>query len=459
MNLSKVEQGYYKSKVDNTGVLLYLTEELLPSDNSLEKLEYIARKYDIDKNIIALPDLHFKVKNFIPSGMVTPVRGYFSPQLLGPNNDGMGSLRFRIKGGNISNDTISSIFNALKERITMFRRKSDVINHDTLDMIFRSGIQDIIEKWGFSRDDLDAFEDRGCVKIFKNEDIKRFFPETRPKDFPSFVPDHDIYESGKKCIGVLDGTSHFIELFKVDKSLNLKNEKRLDIESNDYFFLIHAGAGDVCLSSHRGYLGNNNNKYLPDTEIGERAYNSFAVAGNYGYANRLYIYKVLKEVLEEFVPDLEFVEIFSDVPHDYIESHEIDNIYVHRKGAAKIFPGSYYNKKHKWRETGTPYLFPSCVGGDAYIISNSTGNPDSLYTVSHGAGRLIRKDKAIDLYKNNNLDDSMKHSIKLFRYGVDKIEGQNPLAFKDMDVIIKTLKKFNLASPITKLKPIASLKA
>jgi tRNA-splicing ligase RtcB (3'-phosphate/5'-hydroxy nucleic acid ligase) len=459
MKLLKSPQGYYTSTIDDTGILLYLTKELLPSDNSLEKLKYIARKYNIDKNIIALPDLHFKVKNFIPSGMVTPIRGYFSPQLLGPNNDGMGSLKFRIKGGALSEGAVSSIFNAIKERIVMFRRESDIINRETLNTIFHTGIQEVIEEWGFSKKDLDAFEDKGCVKKFKEENIASFFPKSRPKNLPSFVPDHDVYKSGKKCIGVLDGTSHFIELFKVDKSLNLEKEKNLNIEKDDYFFLIHAGAGDVCIASHREYLGKNDNKYGLNTDIGQKAYNSFAVAGNYGYANRLYIYKVLKEVLEEFVPKLEFVEIFSDVPHDYIELHKNNDLFIHRKGAAKIFPGSYYKKGHKWRDTGTPYLFPSCVGGDAYIISNSMGNPESLYTVSHGAGRLIRKDKAIDLYKNNNLDESMKYKIKLFRYGVDQIEGQNPLAFKDMDVIMKTLEKFNLSSPISKLRPIASLKA
>jgi len=236
-------------------------------------------------------------------------------------------------------------------------------------------------------------------------------------------------------------------------------QQELDVRETDFFFLIHAGAGDVTILSHRSYLNRNENKYQIDDLVGLSAYNSFAVAGNFGHANRLYIYRVLKEVIADCIPETEKLEIFSDVPHDYLEYHESEDLFVHRKGASKLFPGSHYPEGHTWHKTGTPYLFPSCVGGDAYIIINEAGNSEALNTVSHGAGRLIRKDRAIDLYRDHSLDDAMKHRIKLFRYGVDDIEGQNPLAFKDIDIIMKTFESFNLARPVTKLKPLASLKA
>lgn len=460
MKLYKTTEGYFKSTVNKTDILLYLNEQLLPSDDSLEKLQYIAKNFDIHKRIIGLPDLHFKIKNFVPSGMTIPVKNYFSPMLLGPNNDGMGSLRFRIKGSKISSKNLDKIFTKLKSKISMFRRQKDIINNDILDNIFRNGITDMITEWGFKKSDLIKFENNGCNKTFSSDlKIDSFFSNKRPKNLPDFVPGHDIYERGRKCIGVLDGTSHFIELFKVENFVDQNKSDVLNIKGNDYFFLIHAGAGDICLLSHRSYLNANDNKYYLNSEQGNSAFNSFLVSANYGHANRLYIYKVLKEVLEESISGLEEVEIFSDVPHDYLEYEESNNLFIHRKGAAKIFPSSYYPDDHDWNKTGTPYLFPSCVGGDAYIISNKKGNKNTFYTVSHGAGRLIKKDQAIDRYKNSSLEETMKYKIKLFRYGVDQIEGQNPLAFKDMDTILKNFKNFNLADSIVKLKPIASLKA
>jgi hypothetical protein len=47
----------------------------------------------------------------------------------------------------------------------------------------------------------------------------------------------------------------------------------------------------------------------------------------------------------------------------------------------------------------------------------------------------------------------------LFRYGKDKIKSQNPKAFKNIKLVLKSFNKFNLAYPISLLKPIASLKA
>mgnify|MGYP001168237788 CR=1 FL=1 len=460
MQLKKHPSGYFTSNVNSTEILLYLNEELLPSDSSLEKLDYMAKKFDIYKRIIGLPDLHFKDKNFVPSGMTIPLKKYFSPMLLGPNNDGMGSLKFRVASNSLNDESIDKIFIELKNRIQMFRRKKDIIKESTLRNIFHNGISDLITEWGFDRKDLLKFEDDGCAFNFNlDEDVKSFFPKDRPSNLPDFIPGHEIYERGGKCIGVLDGTSHFIELFKVDKKINQQQSKALGITENDYFFLIHAGAGDICITSHRAYLGENNNKYYTESEIGNRALKSFFVSANYGFANRLYIYKTIKNVIEETLSDLENVDIFSDIPHDYLEAYEDQKLFIHRKGAAKLFPSNYFTKDHIWSKTGTPYLFPSCVGGDAFIITNKDGNKNTFNTVSHGAGRLIRKERAINLYKNNNFNNNLKHKIKLFRYGVDQIEGQNPLAFKDIDLIIKTFQKFNLADPIIKLKPLASLKA
>ena len=106
MKLKEMPQGHFSARVNDTDIVLYLTDDLLPSDDSLQKLEYMAETFDIDKRIIGLPDLHFKDKNFVPSGMTIPLRGYFSPLLLGPNNDGMGALQFRIPGDGLSDVTI-----------------------------------------------------------------------------------------------------------------------------------------------------------------------------------------------------------------------------------------------------------------------------------------------------------------------------------------------------------------
>jgi len=459
MNLIKTNEGCFSSCVNDTSIILYLSEDLLPDDDSLEKLSSIAREFNVHKQIISLPDLHFKVKNFVPSGMTIPLNGEFSPKLLGPNNDGMGALKLRIRGSELNNSDIQKIFTALRENIVLFRRDVDIIDKSLLKTIFMSGVHGIIEELGFKKTDLDKFEDKGCTKKFTNFiEVENAFPDERSQLLPEFVPNHDIFDRGKKCIGTLDGTSHFIELFKVNQTINKEYNEYLDIDCRDYFFLVHAGSGDIGIISHRAYLNKNSNKYNLKEKLGINAFNALAVAGNYGYANRLYIYKIIKEVVTDILSEIESVEIFSDVPHDYLERSS-NNIFIHRKGAVKLSPANCFSTENRWSKTGTPYIFPSCVGGDAYIVSNSAGNQASYYTTSHGAGRLLRKDKAINKYKKINIADTMKNKIMLFRYGVDQIEGQNPLAFKDVDKMLKIFQDFNLAYPVTKLQPLASLKA
>ncbi len=459
MQLNKSESGYFYFERNGVKVILFLTEELFPEDASLEKLVYISQQFPVHERIIALPDLHFKVKNFVPSGMTIPLEKGFSPLLLGPNNDGMGSVRFHISGEHLDDKLITTIFEKLKQRIAMFRRTEDIVSREMLETIFQRGITDLAGEWGFADSELSKFEDRGCARSFSGlNEISEAFQGERPDTLPSFVPGHDIWERGRKCLGVLDGTSHFIELYKADRPINKNAADNLGYDDHSYFFLVHAGAGDICLISHRTYLNAGQPFLSWESELGQNAYNAFAVSANYGFANRLYIYKIIRDVLQETLQQLDQFELVSDIPHDYLQQNEGD-LFVHRKGATKLAAAGTFDSSHPYAQTGMPYLFPSSAGGDAYLIANAPGNATAFHTVSHGAGRLLRKDSAIERFSGNDFENDLQNKILLFRYGVDQIEGQHPKAFKDIEKVMALLERFNLAHPIMKLKPLASLKA
>ena len=459
MRLLKSDSGYYHFSANGVQVILYLTDDLFPEDASLEKLQFISQTFPVKQRMIALPDLHFKVKNFVPSGMTIPLENGFSPLLLGPNNDGMGALRFSLTGAQLTEQQITAVFTALKKRVVMFRRRKDVVRRDVLENVFIRGIRDQITEWGFSRDDLLKFEDRGCAEEFSSAaEIQKVFPAQRPEQLPDFVPGHDLWERGGKCLGVLDGTSHFIELFKTEAIEDETAARALGCGLHHYYFLLHAGAGDICLISHRAYLDNERSFLSWNSERGQAAFKAFNATANFGFANRLFTYKILRETLEEQIPNLHEVELISDIPHDYIQ-RDSEGSFIHRKGATRLAPAGEFDPVHPFGQTGMPYLFPSSMGGDAYLIANREGNENAFFTVSHGAGRLMRKDSAIARFKERAVEQDLQHRILLFRYGVDQIEGQNPRAFKDMDRVMQLISRFNLAQPILKLRPLASLKA
>ena len=255
LDIQRDALGYFYFTEEATRVILYLSEELFPDDDSVDKLKYICKTFPVDGRIIGLPDLHFKIKNFVPSGMTIPLRDRFSPKLLGPNNDGMGAIRFSTSRP-LTESEITAVFGHLKQRIVMFRRSESVVSEDVLEDIFLNGITGLIDRWGFQESDLPAFEDGGCSMRFDLIDqVRSAFPVERSPSLPDFVPGHDLFERGARCLGVLDGTSHFIELFRHEESINGESEQVLDIKPGEYFFLIHAGSGDVRAHRSSGLPG------------------------------------------------------------------------------------------------------------------------------------------------------------------------------------------------------------
>ena len=59
--------------------------------------------------------------------------------------------------------------------------------------------------------------DMNIEKILNNIKKKKI------ESLPSYVPRDGIINRGMRNIGVLDGTSHFIELFRVNKILKKRN--------------------------------------------------------------------------------------------------------------------------------------------------------------------------------------------------------------------------------------------
>jgi ribosomal protein L31E len=433
----------------------FLDKDLIANDLSINKLVEIHKNFKILNKIACFPDLNFKIKNYVPSGTAIQLKGNFAPILLGNPNDSMTVLKIKTNK-NLSNKDVKFIFNFLKKKIALFRRKKASIDKNISKDILINGIKNIILKWGFSIDDLKKFQYNGTAKTFKNfKELQKAFPQKRPKGLGGHIKTSNILESSRKCLGVLDGTSHFIELYKYESSINKKFSKNLGFNKNDYYMVIHAGSADPGLIIQQYLINKKEKIFSINTKKGRVAYNLLNSAVNFGFANRLFIAKTIKEVFCKKTSLKAEVEIFIDNNHDFLDFDEISKIFTHRKGAVKINPGS----KSIWKKTGEPYFLPSYVGGDGYILSNYKGNKKAFYCSSHGVGRFLNKTETLKKFSKINFNKSLDNKIILFRYGKDKIKSQNPKAFKNINLVLKSFKKYNLAFPILLLKPIASLKA
>lgn len=443
------------SKNINKIANFFLDKELFSKDHSIEKLFDIKKRFKIHGKIACFPDLNFKIKNYVPSGIAIQLKGKFSPILLGNSNDAISILKITTNK-KINNSDIDLIFKELKKKIAIFRRTKFEIDSTIAKDILINGIQNKITEWGFSLNDLCKFNNNGYAETFKSfEDLKKRFPKKRPKNLAKHIISQDIIQSARKTMGVLDGTSHFLELYKFKKVFNKKYTNQLKLKKTDYFFVIHAGSADPGLIVHQYLINKNKKTFSINTKVGKDLFYLHNATINFGYANRLYIMKAIKETFQTKIHKSVKIEILNDNEHDYLDYDKKTGIFTHRKGAVKIMPA----KKSFWKNTGEPYFLPSYVGGDGYILSNFSGNKKSFYCSSHGVGRMYNKNETLKIFRKVDFNKSLKNKIKLFRYGKDKIKSQNPKAFKNLDIVLKSFKKFNLASPICSLKPVASLKA
>jgi len=443
-------------KIKNISINFFLNKKLFPKNFSLEKFKFIIDNFKVKKKIVCMPDLNFKAKNFIPTGVNVPIIDSINPLLLSSNiNDSIGAIKVRTER-EIKKKDIKIIFNFLRKNISIFRRKKNIINKKEFTDFLENGVKNIYKKWNFTNQDINCIENKGKRKLNINtKTIIEIVSKKKIKSLPNYIPNDGFTSRGLKNIGVLDGTSHFIELFRVMDLKKKKDCKNLDVKINDYFFLVHAGSGDVGRYIHHYIQDKNINNIKPNSFLGKLVKSCYMAAINYGFVNRLFIYKKIIEAFKSNNIKLNY-NIFSDLPHDYLECDLRSKNYYHRKGVIKVNPKSKFTKSHRWSKTGSPYILPSHPGGNAYIMINKNGNKNSLYSLNHGMGRSLSKTEAAIKIKKFSFN---KKKIQIFRYYKDDLRTQSPKAFKDTKNILNAIKSNKLADNIAVLESVAVLKA
>ena len=95
-------------------IYFFLDRKLLPKNFDIKRFKTIFNKLKVKKIIYCMPDLNFKSKNFIPSGVSVPLKKSISPILLTPNNDSIGSLHFKLRK-KLEKNQLKKIIKSLKK--------------------------------------------------------------------------------------------------------------------------------------------------------------------------------------------------------------------------------------------------------------------------------------------------------------------------------------------------------
>lgn len=191
----------------------------------------------------------------------------------------------------------------------------------------------------------------------------------------------------------------------------------------------------------RAATGNDYRYIGADTLLGKKILFAHNVASMFGEINR-------KEIINNWCRTQNInASVIGSHSHDSvsIEDHDGCRKVVHRNGVQKIAEDDFC-------------LLPGAMGSYSYILKNAK-NKDAYYSTNHGAGRFQDKHIAREAYDSKETEEELsKDNIYLFRVGNCNLSEQNKHAFKDPAIIINLMKKYDLAYPVAKTKPIVVMK-
>ena len=176
-----------------------------------------------------------------------------------------------------------------------------------------------------------------------------------------------------------------------------------------------------------------------NSESGQAYYNDMLYCIEYAKVNKQSMASEVIQGLEEQGLSIE-ISLKIDENHNHALYDEKTELIIHRKGATHSGKDQYG-------------VIPANMVDGAFIVKGK-GNPDSLESSSHGAGRVLSRTKARKQLNQKEFENSIKDVVTNHN-GVDTLD-EAPKAYKDIYKVMELQK--DLVEVITQIKPILNIK-
>lgn len=170
------------------------------------------------------------------------------------------------------------------------------------------------------------------------------------------------------------------------------------------------------------YLPDQNLAYLVEhTEIFDDYVNALDWAQRYATENREAMMETVLLVMRKHLRPFEITEEAINCHHNYAakENHFGENVFVTRKGAVRARKG----------DLG---IIPGSMGTGSFIV-RGLGNQASFCSCSHGAGRIMSREKAREMI---SLDDHKKAMAGIEARLDEGVLDESPAAYKDIHAVM-----------------------
>jgi tRNA-splicing ligase RtcB len=453
---------------------VYLPEGMQLERAAADQLSDVA-SIDPDAIVIATPDIHSGFG--VPIGSVFATPSYVSPSAVGYDiNCGMRLLTTPLAAAEAD---VVALAAALHRAIPLGEGKSNLsVRPEALAQLVEQGVPALLD---LARSEHDLGRD--FVEADLLDDLGRIEDGGALEARSEAVPDRAATR-GRGQLATLGGGNHFVELQCVERVDDPEIAREWGVFDGQLVLMIHSGsrgfgheigghfmklATEVC-----GRLGlrmpNRELAYMPlSSAEGRRYVQAMGCAANYAFVNRQLMAQLARGVLRRLLgPDLAVRTVY-DVPHNIakLERHHRRDMWVHRKGATRAWPGKLMVGS-AFERTGQPVLIPGSMGTASYLLAGVESGHESLYSVNHGAGRRMSRTAAAGVTKKGRVvreglvtEEALRESMRGIHLVCEdrrSVREEAPAAYKDIDAVIATVVGAGLARTVARMRPLAVLK-
>ncbi|KYC38576.1 RNA-splicing ligase RtcB [Scytonema hofmannii PCC 7110] len=254
----------------------------------------------------------------------------------------------------------------------------------------------------------------------------------------------DLQSKAMKQMGSLGGGNHFLEVC-------------LDTE-NQVWLMLHSGSRHIgnnlaqCHINTAKNLAKMADNKLPDPDLAyfiagtpefQAYWHDLQWAQDYARVNREVMMARFKHIVEKHLAGGKSIKPLLEVNchHNYAEKevHFGEDVYVTRKGAVRAEKDDYG-------------IIPGSMGAKSYIVKGK-GCANSFCSCSHGAGRLLSRNKAKNVY---TLDDLIEQTKGVECRKDEGVLDEIPGAYKPIDEVMNN--QADLVEVVATLKQVVCVK-
>jgi tRNA-splicing ligase RtcB len=289
---------------------------------------------------------------------------------------------------------------------------------------------------------------------------------------------------GRTQLGSLGAGNHFIEVDVVDEVFIENAASTMGLYPGRLAVQIHCGSrglGHQICSDYVQEFQTIPQRYgikIPDRELvcaplsspeGAAYLGAMQAAANFAFANRQLLAYAVRQVFDDIFAghfkDRQLQQVY-DIAHNMgkLEFHEVDGrrikVCVHRKGATRAFGPGASDLPPEYKDIGQPVLVPGSMGTASWVlIGTQTSMERSFGSSCHGAGRVMSRSQARKEFRGDSLRlDLEERGIHVHAGSMPGLAEEAPQAYKDVDMVVETVTKVDIARKVARLLPLVVIK-